>query len=400
LYIHSATILTPSQTIVDGAVLIEGNRFAAVGLRAQVKPPSGARVIDAAGLWLVPGLIDLQLNGAFGHDFTAAPDTLWDVAACLPHYGVTAFLPTIVTSPWETITAAQAVLRKGAPPGFAGAAPLGLHLEGPFLNPEKRGAHDPAYLRPPASDAIADWSLPHGIRLVTLAPELPGALDMVRALAARGVVVSAGHSRASYAEACAGLDAGIRYSTHLFNAMPPMDHRAPGLVGALLTDARVTVGLIPDGVHLHASVVALAWQAKGPHQVNLVTDAIAALGAPPGRYRLGDFEVLTDGISARLADGRLAGSVLSLDQAVRNLIAFTGCSLAEAIGTVTATPAALLGLLHERGRIAPGLLADLTLLSPDLHVTATIVQGQEVYSMPGDQAAIKEVKHGTAQRDF
>ena len=195
---------------------------------------------------------------------------------------------------------------------------------------------------------------------------------------------------ASYAEASAGLDAGIRYGTHLFNAMPPMDHRAPGLVGALLTDARVTVGLIPDGIHLHASVVALAWKAKGPRRVNLVTDATAARGMPPGHYRLGNFEVMTDGASARLADGRLAGSVLSLDQAVRNLIAFTWCSLAEAIGTVTATPAALLGLLPERGRIAPGLLADLALWSPDLHVTATIVQGQEVYAMPSDQAAARK----------
>jgi N-acetylglucosamine-6-phosphate deacetylase len=379
LYIHSAAILTPSQTIAEGAVLIEADRFAEVGPKAQVKPPRDARVMDAAGLWLAPGFIDLQLNGAFGHDFTTAPDTLWDVAARLPHYGVAAFLPTIVTSPPQAIAEAQAVLRGGAPPGFVGAAPLGLHLEGPFLNPEKRGAHNPAHLRLPAPDAIADWSPQRGMRLVTLAPELPGALEAARTLAERGVVVGAGHSTANYAQARAGLEAGIRYGTHLFNAMPPMDHRAPGLAGALLADARATVGLIPDGIHLHPSVVTLAWKAKGPQLVNLVTDAIAALGMPPGRYRVGDFEVSTDGVSARLADGRLAGSVLSLDQAVRNLIAFAGCSLAEAVSTVTTTPAALLGLSSERGQIAPGFIADLALLASDLHVAATVVRGQVAY---------------------
>ena len=170
-------------------------------------------------------------------------------------------------------------------------------------------------------------------------------------------------------------DAGITCGTHIFNAMPPLEHRAPGLAGALLTDPRVTIGVIPDGIHLHPSVVKLIWQTKGAAGVNVVTDAMAALGMPPGKYELGDIEVAVDETSARLSDGRLAGSILSLDQAVCNLVGFTGCSLNEAVSTVTTVPAKVLGLT-DRGRIAPGCIADLVLLTPELKVVKTIVNGK------------------------
>jgi N-acetylglucosamine-6-phosphate deacetylase len=217
------------------------------------------------------------------------------------------------------------------------------------------------------------------VRLVTLAPELPGALDVIRVLAERGVLVSAGHSLATYEEAEAGFAAGIRYGTHLFNAMPALQHREPGLPGALLTDPRITAGMIADGIHTHPAIVRLAWQVLGSARLNLVTDAMAALGMPPGRHLLGDFAVDVDATSARLADGTLAGSVLAQDQALRNLIAFTGCSLAEALPALTTTPARALGLSAERGRIAPGQVADLVLLSPDLEVETTIAEGKIVY---------------------
>lgn len=226
-----------------------------------------------------------------------------------------------------------------------------------------------------------DWSSANGVRLVTLAPELPGALEVIRTLRQRGVVVGAGHSPANYAAACAGLDAGLTYGTHLFNAMPPVQHRAPGLVEALLTDPRVTVGLIPDGLHLHPALVKLIWQSAGPKRVNVVTDALAGLGEPPGRYRLGEFEVTVSGEGARLSDGRLAGSLLSLGRAVRNLIAFTGCNVADALRTVSETPARALGLT-DRGQLAPGCRADLVLLTPDLRVAATFVGGVCVYAAP------------------
>jgi N-acetylglucosamine-6-phosphate deacetylase len=379
LYINPASMLTGASVLTDSAVLIEGEQIVAAGSAGEVPCPPEARRLAADGLLLAPGFIDLQLNGAFGHDFTSDPSAIWEVAAHLPRYGVTAFLPTIITSPPETIAAAQKGLREGPPTGFVGAVPLGLHLEGPFLNPEKRGAHNPAYLRLPDLSSVEGWSPERGVRLVTLAPELPGALDIIRALRAHGVVVGASHSMATAEEGQAAIEAGVTYGTHLFNTMPPLDHREPGLAGALLADPRITAGVIADGVHLHPQVVALIWQVKGAAGVSLVTDAMAALGMPSGSYKLGDREVTVDGTTARLADGRLAGSVLSLDQAVRNLTRFTGCEPGEAVSTVTSIPAALLGLASSHGRIARGSRADLVLLTPDLEVAATIVAGREAY---------------------
>ncbi len=380
LYIDNATVYTSDQVIEHGAVLVDGGRIAEVGSVDAIRRPAGARVIDAAGRALVPGFVELQCNGGFGDDFTDDPSAIWRVAEKLPRHGVTSFLPTIITSPLERIAAGQAVVIGGQPSGFRGARPLGLHVEGPFLNPARKGAHNPKYLRAPDAAATAAWSPAAGIRLVTMAPELPGALDVISALSSRGVLMSAGHSNATFDQAVAAFDAGVRYGTHLFNAMSALGHREPGLPGALLTDPRPTVGVIADGVHTHRSVIRLAWQALGPHRMNLVTDAMAALGMPPGRHLLGDFEVVVDATSARLANGTLAGSILSLDQALRNLIDVTGCALAEALPTLTTTPARAIGLDHERGRIARGHVADMVLLTADLRISATIAEGNLVYA--------------------
>lgn len=379
LYLTNATLYTPQRSFTRGAVLVDAGRIVAVDDAARLPPPPTARVLDLAGLLLAPGFLDLQCNGGFGADFTAQPTTIWRVAAQLPRTGVTAFLPTVITAPLERMAAAQAVLTAGAPAGFVGAWPLGLHLEGPFLNPAKKGAHNPAYLRAPSLDAVQNWSPDKQVRLVTLAPELPGALALVTTLTARGVLVSAGHSTACWEQALAGFDAGIGYGTHLFNAMPSLLHRDPGLAGALLADERVTVGLIADGIHIHPAMVKLVWQALGPQRLNLVTDAMAALGMPPGTHRLGDYPVIVDGHSCRLADGTLAGSVLTLDQALRNLRQFSGCSVADALATITSTPARALGLEQDIGCLAPGRRADLVVLSPDLHVLMTIIGGDVVY---------------------
>ncbi len=380
LYLQAATIRTPATRITDGAVLVDGDRIVAVGEAARLPCPPEAQRVELGDRTIAPGFIDLQFNGGFGYDFTASPSTIWAAAALLPQHGVTAFLPTIITAPLETIAAAQVVIQAGPPPGYRGARPLGLHLEGPFLNPAKRGAHNPAHLRLPDVAAVESWSPAQGVRLVTLAPELPGALTVVKALRERGVVVSAGHSMATVEEAQAGFAAGITYGTHLFNAMPPLDHRAPGLAGALLTERGCIVGIIVDGLHVHPQMVALAWAAKGATRFNLVTDAMAALGMPPGRYQLGDWAVTVDGTSARLADERLAGSLLSMDQAVRNLIAYTGCPPEEALATVTTVPAEQLGVGDMVGQIAPGLAADLTVLTADRAVAATMVGGEWVYA--------------------
>jgi N-acetylglucosamine-6-phosphate deacetylase len=378
LYIYGATVLTPDERIEHAAVVIEHGRIAGVEQRVDAAPPAGADVIDGSGLLLAPGYIDLQLNGAFGDDFTANPHTIWNVARQLPRYGVTAFLPTIITSPPDTIAAAQQVLGE-RPPDFRGTEPLGLHLEGPFLNGQKKGAHNPAYLRAPDLDLIADWSSNTGVRLVTLAPELPGALDVVRQLAARGVVVSAGHSMATYDEAQRGFEAGVRYGTHLFNAMPMLHHRDPALPGALLSDSCAVIGLIPDGIHVHPALIKLIWQIKGRRGVNVVSDAIAALAMPPGTYHLNDLEIIVTEHESRLPDGTIAGSIVSLDQAVRNVVAYTGCAPEDAIATATSTPADVLHLGHERGRVQTGYHADLVLLTPELKVITTIVGGNIVY---------------------
>jgi N-acetylglucosamine-6-phosphate deacetylase len=338
--------------------------------------------LDAAGLLVVPGFVDVQCNGAAGVDISTEPERLWEVAAALPRWGVTAWLPTIVTSPASTRARALAALRSG-PPGGASvpplATPLGLHFEGPFLAPERRGAHPAEELRPADPALVADegWTRDSGVALVTLAPELPRALDVVRPLVAAGVVVSAGHSSASADQATAAVDAGVTAVTHLFNAMAPLHHRDPGLVGVALTDERLSVGAIADGLHLHPAAVALAARALG-ERLCLVTDAVAALGMPAGRVPLGALEAFATDNGVRLADGTLAGSDLSLDRAVRNLMAFAGVGLPAAVAAVTTSPAALLGL-DDRGTISPGAVGDLVVLDPAGHVVATVIGGRVAF---------------------
>ena len=312
LIIRGATIYTPTMQIENSALLLDNGQVAGIEKVDQFTPPDDARIIDAPGMSLVPGFIDLQFNGGFGHDFTTNPETIWDVAVELPRYGVTSFLPTIVTSPLETVGRGQKALLEGNVGGKSGAIPLGLHIEGPFLNPKKKGAHNAKHLRSPDLEAISDWTPDKGVSLVTLAPELPGALEMIETLRSRSVVVSAGHSMASYEEALTGFNAGITYGTHLFNAMPPLHHRQPGLIGAALSDIRCTVGIIPDGIHLHPAVVKTIWSAKGNQKLTLVTDAMAALGMPPGRYQIGDkdnsmlCDFMTCGYKCKPFDGEIS----------------------------------------------------------------------------------------------
>ena len=376
LCLRHATLIRQPQPVEDIAVLIEDGKIVQFGMGDDEF--SAETTLDCSGLLLVPGFIDLQCNGAFGHDFTHDPSSISPVAAQLPRFGVTSFLPTIITSPLETIVEAQRSLNHASRITHQGATPIGLHIEGPFLNVAKKGAHNPGHLRSPDLDAVREWRPETGIRLVTLAPELSGATELISYLSNQQVVVSAGHSTATFAEATAGFDAGISYGTHLFNAMPPLHHREPGLPAALLADARATIGLIPDGVHVHPELIGLVWRMAGG-RINVVTDAMAAMGSEPGVYQLGDHEVTVDETSARLADGTLAGSTVTLDRAVRNLREWTGCSIADAIDTVTRIPADLLNL-PNKGRISTGCDADLVLLTPDLHIHTTIVDGYIAYS--------------------
>lgn len=377
-YIRKATLITPTETIPNGTLLIDQGKILALGPDHTISIPQGARVLVAEGQILAPGLVELQINGGFGLDFTEKPESLWQVAEGLPRYGVTSFLPTVITSPLSNVSKALDIWQAGPPAGFQGAAPIGFHLEGPMLNPGKKGAHNPAYILLPSLEVIDGWSPENGVRLVTLAPEIPVALEVIRELRQRGILVSAGHSLASYDEALRAFEAGVSKGTHLFNAQPPLDHRLPGLSAALLTDRRVTVGLIADGIHVHPAMIDLTWRAKGSGGVVLVTDAMAALGMPPGNYHLGDYDVIVDQTSARLANGTLAGSILTHDAAVRNLVTYTGCSLAEALAAASLNPANLLGL-ESKGRLEPGANADLVLLSPEGYVQSTWIAGKVVF---------------------
>lgn len=342
------------------------------GVLAERAPAN--TTLDATGLTVVPGFIDVQVNGAFGHDFTTDPESIWTAATRLPETGVTTFLPTLITAPDGTVQAAQAALQH-RPEGFLGAEPLGLHLEGPMISYEKRGAHPAQYLAGHAS--AHDWDPPSGVAIVTLAPELPGALDAIRTLTDRGVLVSLGHSNATAAEAEAGAAAGATFGTHLFNAMSLPTRSEPGLAGFLLTDRRLFFGVINDGVHLHRRLVQLMWAAAGDRMI-LITDAIAAMGIGDGTYRLGSLDVTVDGMVATRSDGGLAGSVLKMDRAIRNLAEITGCTIEQAIATVTTHPAALMHL-SDRGSLQARGRADVVLLDPDANVVATMVAGQIAY---------------------
>ena len=379
LFFHNLTLFTPDEIIADGSLLIRDGKIAALGMPGSLQPPGSARIVDAKGLFAAPGYIDIQINGGFGKDFTESPESIYEVAAGLTVYGITAFLPTLITSPAAQFEAAIRSWQQGPPTGFRGAIPLGLHLEGPMINPKKKGAHDPVYIQSPSLKLVEGWSPNHGVRLVTLAPELPGAEVVVEELQRRGIVVSAGHTTATYEQGMQAFEKGIQSGTHLFNAMPSLHHRSPGFTGALLQHPTVRTGLIVDGVHVHPAMVNLAWKSKTPGTLILVSDAMAALGMPPGEYRLGEYQVTVDHSSARLPDGTLAGSILSMDAAVRNLISFSGCTLAQAVACAARNPAKLLGL-ETKGELAPGMDADLVLLTPSGDVQATLVQGQVLYT--------------------
>jgi N-acetylglucosamine-6-phosphate deacetylase len=268
-------------------------------------------------------------------------------------------------------------VERAASTDVRGAHVLGAHLEGPYLNAKRVGAHNPNHLRAPNRAELETWAGSPLTRVATVAPELPDALDLIRELRARGIVVSAGHSDANYAQARASFDAGITWSTHLFNAMPPFSHREPGLIGALLS-SDVPVGLIADGVHVHPAALKTVFRAKGARGITLVTDAMMAMGMGPGHYTLGDRKVIVDTSVARLNAETLAGSILQMDTAVRNMIGYTGCSLAEALTMASATPARVLGL-QSKGRLAENCDADLVIFDKSLRIEMTIVRGEIVY---------------------
>jgi N-acetylglucosamine-6-phosphate deacetylase len=367
------TLLRGRVRGLDGGtsgVLVEGGMVTWVGEGTPPEHPDEEIIADPGEL-IAPGFIDLQVNGYGGHDAAAGPDAIAAISEALPATGVTAFLPTLISAPvHEGATFIAAVAAAAEAPG---ARVLGAHVEGPFLNPAYRGAHLRAFLTNPTPEQV-DVIANARPRLVTLAPELPGALAAVARLHQAGIVVSAGHTGADFEQGRRAITAGVRFGTHLYNAMPPVHHRRPGIALALLLDPRVTVGLIADGEHVHRAVCEQLVRTKTTSHIALTTDQTAAAGMPAGTYQLTNRPVISDGIVVRLKDGTLAGSATTMDSLVARMAGLPGMTVSRAIGMASTVPARLLGE-HGLGRIGVGACADIVILDPNLKVRLTMVQG-------------------------
>jgi N-acetylglucosamine-6-phosphate deacetylase len=388
---QASTVLT-ARRLYDGSrlhdhpiVVLDGARIASISTRAAGAIPAGARILDFPEATLAPSFFDIHIHGAAGHDaMEATPEALAAIGAFLASRGTARFLATTVTAPVDATLRAVAGLariigRQGNQAtdiATAAAIPLGIHLEGPFLSHAKRGVQPAEHLLAPdiaLFDRLCDAAEGH-VRLITLAPELPGAPELAAHATARGVRVSLGHSNATAAETRAAIAAGARSATHTFNAMRPLDHREPGILGTVLTDDSVYAELICDGIHSMPEIARLWWRAKGPNRAILVTDAMSAAGMPDGEYRLGGLTVQVANGRA-MCDGVLAGSVLTLDRALSNFLAFTGATLEQGLRLLTGNPAALTGFEAEAGSLAPGSPANLVAVSPDGHLAASFVNG-------------------------
>lgn len=368
-------VITPDREIPSGSVLVDGDRIAWVG-EGEPEDLAGVTYLGGDDAVIAPGFIDLQVNGYGGHDAATGVEAVRQIAHRLPETGVTAFLPTIITAPLREAAAFPAVAAEAAEADGRGARVLGAHLEGPFLNPERKGCHDGSLMIEPSPEHVRAI-LANPPRLITIAPELACGLAAVATMARAGVLVSAGHSDATYEEAQAGISAGVRFGTHLFNAMSPLHHRTPGLPGALLAAGDIVTGLIADGYHVHEELLRIAIARKGKGGIALTTDQVAATGMPPGRYQLGGREVISDGRTVRRPEGMLAGSVATMPQLIRVAADLAGSSLTAALTMASLTPARALGL--PLGRIAPGAAADLVVLGRDLQVRVTLVAGRIVF---------------------
>jgi N-acetylglucosamine-6-phosphate deacetylase len=385
--ITAKTLFTPLDHIEQPLLLVEDGVIVEVTSRARREVPKNCRALDFGDAILVPGFVDIHIHGGAGHDvMEAGADALPPVERLLAAHGVSSYFPTTVTAPVDATLSALARLadaieaaergpQSNPQTGEPRARPMGIHLEGPFISHSRRGVHPPENLLPPSVAAFERfWQASRGhIRVMTIAPELPGAVEVIAEAAARGVCVSLGHSDADLNAARAGFAAGARHATHTFNAMRPLDHRDPGILGEVLTDSRLSADIIADGIHLDPVIVQLFLKAKGSDAAVLITDATAATGMPDGRYRLGSLEVeVKDGRC--MAGGKLAGSVLTMDRAVRNVMRFAQWDLQQAVRLATLNPARVVNLKNG-GVLEAGAVADLVVLSPSGEVRHTMVRG-------------------------
>ena len=370
-------VVTDYEVWEGGTVLLEGSCVAEISREAL----GADETHEYPECLILPGFVDLQVNGSFGVDVATEPGALHELSARLLATGTTSYLPTVISSPRELYERALPTLAAAIKEGCAtGAEPLGIHLEGPFINVQEKRAHPEENIVPPDEVFLNELLDLGPIRMLTLAPELKGAAELAEAAGRRGVVVSAGHSDAHFGLAYGSFDRRVAGATHLFNAMRLLHHREPGLVGAAFAHPRAVSGIIADGQHVHPQTVALALRMLGPDRLYLTTDAIAATGMGPGEYPLATRRTYLDsgGSVPTLSDGTIAGSVLTMDEAFKNVLAFTGCTIPEAARMAASTGARLVGEGERKGRLAPGYEADVTVLGPDLSVVAVYKGGAEV----------------------
>jgi len=383
IVIHADRAFTPFEEISDAVVVVQGSKIAAVGPIGKVELPRGVREIRASGKTIVPGFVDVHIHGAGGHDvMEGTREALEIISATVAARGTTSLVATTVTaSEKETresvagiahfiLNTSQYATRE------LSAEILGIHFEGPFISPARRGVHPAKWIAAPSVELLEQFlRKARGTALIlTLAPELPGALELISAARKAGLVVSLGHTDATYEQAQAAIEKGASHAAHVYNAMRPFSHRGTGVIGAVLTSPKVSAELIADGVHVDEAAMRMLFELKTPERVILVSDGMSATGMPDGKYQLGMFEVKVSGGVARNAEGKLAGSTLTLDRALRNMVAM-GVPLSSALRMVTANPARQVGLGARKGTLAAGADADLVLLDEKLEVAGVMTRG-------------------------
>jgi N-acetylglucosamine-6-phosphate deacetylase len=382
--LHAGKAITPKGEILDAGILFRDGEIEIVGPRAGMELPGGAEEVRATDSIAVPGFVDVHIHGAGGHDVMEADNkALGTITARLAAFGTTSLLATTVTaSADETCRAAEGISKYISgqyQTNDARADILGIHFEGPFLSKERRGVHPAEWLQSPSAELLQRFlqAASGSARILTIAPELLGAMPCIDAARSLGMVVSIGHTDATYEQARVAVAHGAHHATHVYNAMRPFTHRDPGVIGAVLTTPEVSAELIADGVHVDEIAMKVLLQAKGAERVVLISDGLSATGMPDGKYMLGGLEVTVSGGICRNAEGKLAGSTLTLDRALRNIVKL-GVPLADAVRMLTLNPAALLGIEFKKGALRMGADADIVLLKEGLEIHRVWARGMAV----------------------